>query len=802
MICILSLAACSISGAALSLVQKNLTANAFEPIPAASLFLPDSYKQYLDLNAPTDVAVNEDYTAIADGNVIYVYDQADGVYREYVHNVNSDPLKNNVTKLQFDETGNLYFLDATYLYILAPNTLDEPTPTVKNTSFPCTTFYLHGDMLYFTDTKASTTQLSQLDLLAYDIDVTHAKTLKSDLSGKPTIAVYENELYYTSGNNLRKIDLQAQSAQDASSTVAVFDNFSAFSSIRIVNGVFCCTSTNDPATFYAYDLTELATTSIINENSLAPLNKTEGKFSALTVFDGAVYAVDGNSVREFNLTDCDFTDREIGNRSASVNRINDAADVCLVGNLLLIADNGNKRISVLDTATDNFQTPIENELIAERLVSDGNTLLVANQDQAILYSLQSETYGEKLAEFDDFIGNIVGAASVYGKYYLALDNYSHYLIGTDENGEWQYAETKRAATRIPSLLTADAYGNLYVASGAKIHRYTEAQFLSENEDGVEVYGNLPQNAKKISVDYEGNLYALIEGKLYKLDGETPTQYGLNDPLVYTASAQTTVTAFTFGIEENKTYVLYAENYMAQTALLNLPTVKTIAVNGADESIFAKESATFSVVQTQPDALTVYFDINALEGATEFPYLSFERRAMPFTALKIGETEKHNALAIFNEETHEYQTCLVLKTQCNELPAEEYRSDYDSEKTGYLTNAVFLYKFPYLNSLLTASRLNADMQITLLGEIDKLDHPYYHVAYVDENGVRQTGFIPKAYVTDFSATTPIPEQLTYGSLTSNNDSIFRLVYLILGTAVICILVDILILKKRKNDETQN
>ena len=795
-ICILSLAACSISGAALSLAQNSASANALEP--AASLFLPNAYHQYLDLNAPTDVAVNEHYTAIADGNVIYVYDQADGVYREYVHSVNADPLKNNVTKLQFDEAGNLFFLDATYLYVLAPNSLDNPTPTVKNTSFPCTTFYLHENMLYFTDTKASTTQLSQLDLLTYDIDVTHAKTLKSDLSGKPTITVYENELYYTSSNNLRKIDLQAQDGQENSSTVAVFDNFSAFSSIRIVDGVFCCTSTNDPATFYAYDLAELGKTSIINETSLPPLNKTVGNFSALTVFDSVVYAVDGNSVREFSVTDQAFTDREIGNRSASINRINTAADVYLTDNLLLIADNGNQRISVLDVATGEFQTPIANDLTAKWIVSDGNTLLAADENQAILYSLQTETYGAKLAEFDDFIGNIIGAASVYGKYYLALDNYSHYLITTDENGAWQYTETKRAATRIPSLLTADAYGNLYVASGTKIHRYTETQFLSDSEDGKEVYGNLPQNATKISVDYEGNLYALIEGKLYKLDGETPTPYTLNQPLVYTKSNETTVTSFTFGIEENKTYVLYAENYMAQTPLLQLPTVKTISVNGADKSIFAKESASFSVVQTKPDALTVYFDVNTLEGAEVFPYLSYERRATPFTALKIGETDKHNALAIFNTETHEYQTCLVLKSQCSELPADEYRSDYETEKIGYLTNAVSLYKFPYLNPLLTAARLTADTQIILLGEIDKLDHPYYHVAYTDENGTYQTGFIPKAYVTDYSATTPIPEDVTYGSLAPNNDGIFRLAYLILGTVVICILTDILILKKRKDD----
>ena len=786
--------ACSISGAAISLAQKPSNADA-ETAEKTKILLPSSYEQYLDLTAPTDVAVCEDYTAIADGNTIYVYDRYDGVYREYVHNVNADPLKNNVTKLQFNGEGDLFFLDATYLYVLNPNTLELPEPTVTNTNFPCTTFYLHNDMLYFTDTKASTTQLSQLDLLAYDIDVTHAKTLKSDLSGKPTITVYENELYYTSSNNLKKINLETEN----SSTVAVFDNFSAFSSIRIVDGVFCCTSTNEPTTFYAYDLADLTKVSIISDASIAPLNKTAGEFSALSVHNGSVYAVDGNSIREFNAAEREFTDYEIGNKSASAHRINEATETYLAGNLLLIADNGNKRISVLDTKTGEFLAPIANTLTADYLVADGNTVLVANQDQAILYSMQSQSYGALLAKFDGFIGNIIGAASVYGSYYLALDNYCHYHISADETGKWTCAETRRAATRTPFLLTADAYGNLYLASGTKIHRYTEEQFLSASEDGEEVYGNLSTLAQKIMVDYEGNLYALVEGKLFKLGEENA--YELNAPLVYTPSVQTQITSFAFGIEENKVYTLYAENYLAETEILNLPTVKTIAVNGADESIFAEESASFSVVQTKPHALTVYFDIHTLKNAEIFPYLSFERRPAPFTALKIGETDKHNALAIFNESSHEYQTCLVLKTQCDELPAEDYRNDYPSKKIGYLSNAVSLYKFPYLNASLTVSRLEAGAEITLLGEIDKLDHPYYQIEFTNENGVLQTGFIPKAYVTDFDGTPPTPETVVYGSTANNNDAIFRLCYLLLGFGVICILFDVLILHKPKNDDEE-
>ena len=45
------------------------------------LVSPISYEQYLPLNEPSDVAVCEDYTAIADGNSIYVYERADNEYR-------------------------------------------------------------------------------------------------------------------------------------------------------------------------------------------------------------------------------------------------------------------------------------------------------------------------------------------------------------------------------------------------------------------------------------------------------------------------------------------------------------------------------------------------------------------------------------------------------------------------------------------------------------------------------------------------------------------------------------------------
>lgn len=52
--------------------------------------------------------------------------------------------------------------------------------------------------------------------------------------------------------------------------------------------------------------------------------------------------------------------------------------------------------------------------------------------------------------------------------------------------------------------------------------------------------------------------------------------------------------------------------------VDLPTVKSIAVNGADEAIFSEESASFSVIQTKENALMVNFDIAELKGPRYSP----------------------------------------------------------------------------------------------------------------------------------------------------------------------------------------
>lgn len=753
------------------------------------LISPNSYAQYLPLENPADVAVTDDYIAIADGNALYVYDAKDEVYRKYLHEQNLDAPKNVITKLQFDGAGNLYFLDSsTYLYVLRVKDLEtEQTPAPTRTNFSCSTFAIHGGWLYFSSVTGKS-QLSKTPLS--NPDVSTATTLVESLYSDPKIAFWNDELYYTNADvYLNKID-----PEESNPTPVLVHGFqNGIRSMRISEGIFVYSDTED--NFYAYALADV----LSHDETPVPLTKDEGGYKSLCTHGEYVYAVQNHAVRRYSLKEKAFTDYEICNRSAAINRLDGATQTYLYGDTLFIADNGNSRISVYDRATETFQTPIALSFSPDYIASDGNTLLAANEEQAALYGLSPENYGTELSAYQDFNGELVGSVGVYGKYYFATENNFYYALTQTQDGEqtqWTWTESKKSSTRYLDLLSSDAYGYLYGASGNKLFRFTEEEFLSPTAEGSEICDEFPAGATQFLVDYEGGVYALKDNALQTLNGET---YDLSSAPVYGGAA--TAVSVAFGIEENAAYILYAENYLLQTERFQLPTVKKIDAESAGKEVFAKESANVSIVRTKPNTLLIEFELETLESAEYFPYLSHERKQESITALKIAQTQKHAILAVYDQTSRKYYTYLALHESCETLEENEFRVQYTDGKTGYLTNAVTLYKYPYLNGLLPVTYLARGAQITVLGEINQLDHPYYQISYTTEQGETHVGYVPKSYVTLFNGAPPQSQTQTYGVNESNTDAIWRLAYLALGALAICILVDILILKKDKTDEDE-
>lgn len=787
---LLSCGACILSGAAV-LRAQNLQANAERISPTTQnqtassslptkLLSPQSYEEYLHLESPADVAVTGNYTAIADGEKVFLYDREENEYFSYAHTT-------KVTKLQFDLSETLYFLDEDMrLYTLDPQTVGKPSASATKTELSCTTFLIQENDFYYTVESGGQAKISKTTLSTLGMS---SDTLVEGITPGPTVAHYNGELYYSSGRELWKYN----PAYDNVEYVATCPHLSKISAMTIHSGVIMICSESEKSAssqtknLFAYSLAELDEKNNSIDATLLPTDE-EGGYLSLSIHGEYVYAVKNNAVRQYDVTTNSFTSYEICDRSDSVHRLNDAAESCLVGDVLLIADNGNDRIGVYDIVAQTYKTPIESALDCKYLASDGETVLSASDSVAVLYSLQEENYGQKLATFNDFDAALTGAVGVYGKYYFVTSDY-RYAAENTENG-WTLSAPRRANVSA-TLLAADAYGYLYVAGGGNVYKYTEEQFFVDTER-EKICEEFPTGAEKMLVDYAGNLYALKSGVLEKIGGE---EYPLNSPLVYAETAK--LRSFAFGIEENIAYLLYDEDYLATTTLLDLPTVQKIAVENADERIFAKESAVFAVVETKPNTLVVRFDIQTLSGAELFPYLSYERRSEPFIALKIGESAQYNVLAVYDETQEEYFTCLALADFCNS--ADAYCTNYETAQTGYLTNDVSLYKFPYLTDLLTVTKTAGGAQVALLGEVEKLDYKYYHVQYETEDGQMMTGYIPVNYVTSFNGAPPKVETVVVENQTDGLDMLWRCCYLVLGFSVVAILTDVLILRKRKKDD---
>ncbi|MBQ7879753.1 MAG: hypothetical protein IJ317_03790 [Clostridia bacterium] len=773
--------ALSLVGAGVCLRAETATANTAQTGAGDALVAPQTYEEYLPLTSPTDAAVSERYTAIADGNRIFVYDVAADRYQTYTHGDGKQ--QDTVKKLQFSDDGYLYYADeATGDNFYKLNV--ETFTATEIDDIACGTFTLQGENLYFTNASGS---LYSTTLSAAERGEDKTPMLWDDIS---SLAVWNGELYFVRADfYLHKIDPTVLETPDANKTQIA--TLSQVQSMTIANGTFTYATVSGDLYAYALPLGKDA----------SPLTYEQaGGYTAVSAYGDKVYAVRqaAGVVREYCTTDHAFTSKEICAASNAPNRLDSATDLCLSGERIYIADGGNARISVYDRESAQFKTPIPTSTDVTHISTDGETLLAVNAAQATLYSLAQETYGAELATFSGFEGNIVGGTSVYGKHYLATDANVFYVIAQDETGVWQLSDAVKntAAAFTPKHLASDCYGTLYVAGSSNVYAYSENEFINADAShSVAPKYDLPQNAQKIAVDYDQTVYALTTDAVYTLseDGYAPTDF--STPLVYTT--ETALTSFAFGIEDNAAYLLFDGNYIAQTARLDLPTVNTVPVQGADDDVFDGESAEdFAVLQTQENAFFVEIDLNGLNGAEYFPYLSYHRSERAYTALKIGETDEYYLLAVFDKAKNDYDVYFTRKAFCSPLE-NDYRTDYETPITGYITSEVALYKFPYLTGLLTVCDLPRGASVSLIGEITQLDYDYYHVTYTVD-GAEKTGYIPQAYINLFDGEPPATETVVYGETESDNDSVWRLVYILLGFAIVCILTDYLILRKKNQD----
>ncbi|MBR2023667.1 MAG: hypothetical protein IJ996_04030, partial [Clostridia bacterium] len=402
-----------------------------------TLLFPDSYEEYLPLNNPTDVAISESYKAFADGHTIYLYDVDNGVYQTYEHTVFSlDDTKNNVTKLQFDKAENLYFLDAsTTLYALDKSNFSNFGSSVAtDTGFVCSTFAIQDETLYFTNVTTKT-QISKVPLSS--LDKQSVVLLQDNLSSKPTLAFWDGELYFTEfGKVVYKINPE-QGALPTPTPIGVFTN--ELVSMSINSGTFACTDINGD--FYTYDLSAL--TASKDPNEIPVLCYEEDGFSSLTSYGGFIYAVQDDAVKRYVVdSQCFDEGYAVGANLSENNRLNGATETLFLDGTLYVADNGNNRISIYDTATNTYKSPLSTDFAPEFLASNKQTLMVANANGLTVYNLQEDGYGETLFSYANLADTLTGVTHVYGKYYCATRNNRYFTVeqkNSEETGQLVWA---------------------------------------------------------------------------------------------------------------------------------------------------------------------------------------------------------------------------------------------------------------------------------------------------------------------------------------------------------------------------
>ncbi|MBR2441977.1 MAG: hypothetical protein IKB20_02810 [Clostridia bacterium] len=763
-------------------VQKTPAKADSAPV-SVELIAPSSYEEYLPLEKPACYTASEDYTAIADGNLLYLFDKAEERYFCY------DEYTKSIESVQFGEDGNLYFLSGYNVYSLSVDGLKTETASAQRlTEVTCDSFLIEDGAIYY---------IARKEICAYSLANGETRTLR--VEGRDIerpLAYTEGVLYYLckTADAENPYTLYALNLKTGSVN-PITDFTHPFTSMAVANNLFCFTTESNES-FYAYNYTEL--TASEHASSIAPVTKAEGGYTYLSSYGGTVYTVYKNTVKGYSVENAEFTDFEISASSSSTHRLNNADELCLSGETLFIADNGNQRISVFDTKTGAFKTPFVTELINPYLAAYKDTLLAASANKAVLYNLKSN--GAPLFTLDGIEGNIVGAVSVYGRYYILTDDNHCYALKA-ENGEWSVTQTKKQTHALyAKAFTADVYGSLYIAyDNDAVYRFNEKELFTPEASGTKILEGV-QNPKKLLVDYETSIYALSEGTLqkYALNGDDYQVSGSYTPdygLVYDHAP--CLASFTFGVDEEVSYFLYAGDYLVKSDELNIPKVNPIPVGNAAELIFGALNEGYELVQVETESILIEFDLSALQEATQFPYIAFERSQDTLTAIKLCEESGYAVLAIPQEKAGEYRTYLAQLSACTNIAQSDYFMPYESTKTAYITNDIPLYKFPAMNAHFSAHGLKRSDTVTLLGEISLLEREYYQVL-IQTDGGALTGYIPKAYTTLFDGSTPHTEEIVFGG-EPLQDELWRSVYILLGFGAICILVDFLILKKPKNDE---
>ena len=712
----------------------------------ASLFLPSSYEQYLELTSPSVAALSEGHIAIADGDTLYIYDRTENSYT-------SSPLPEDETVTQLGFADERLFISTRsasnffYEYNFETKTFD----IFSGINFA--TFCIEGDTLYTATVGGNGTTIASYPIEGLsDPKPTHTDLGTVNNSATPNMTFLGGELYCTF--NYVVYHKNAQGKFDSTTCFFLSQN-----APEVLNVQSVC-ALGDKFYYTAKD--GLYRTDIAGNSQLI----TGGEnFTALTAYDGKLYMIVESSVKELVLTEegATFTGYEIASASPSVNRLSGALDTARAGDLLVTADAGNKRVSVCDFSTGKYFAigcP-DGDFSPGIVATDGSVIAVVSGKTIYSCTYTGKDGMQFEAACEPAQNAIHGLACVYGEIYYVTGN-AYGKVG----GETVFHDSYGS----PAALASDVYGDLFVVYEAsrEVVRFTEKEFCDAKAAGEKLSFTLPEDFACLRADYEGNLYYLCDGALLRNDSEEVATVRGSD-YVYTMS-EDGPSAFALGYEDDTVYFLFGDYIVASArGALDIPTLDEIDAEGVYEQVFAPHGKENLFVDIPAGTIGIRTDLSALreEDPACFPYAFYfrmqedargvllaEKNGFALVVLyEIGETERDFTASLFR-----------IDPEQDGLLVDESEYWTEGESTRYLTSDVSAYFYPCLPSALADARLLRGSRVKVLGAVRTIDqHDYALVEYETPAREVARGYVPADYLTDIDPEYTGQEQFLFATL---------------------------------------
>ena len=754
----------------------------------AELHLPISYEQYLPLESPSHIAMNEEYIAIADNTSIYIYNKSENEYTRYDHKSPAGQ-PTAVSKIQFSDAGEMFFRDAgslLYRYRFDTNTAE----TINNV--PCQTFLIHGDYLYFVnETPAqSRSDFYYVPVGREELNENNVESLTDENgvpASNPRIAYENDTLYFIFNNNEVWAYDGTTHERIRSYQLDVYH--------QITNLQFVCAYGD--ALYYTAKIAgdtkiRLWRTDLSGEAEYISKDD-EDDYSTITSYGGYLYCIQGKVIREMKVVGdgVEPTGYEISSDSSSPHRLNNSGEIVRTKDLVAVADTDNKRVSLYNRLTDTYTvipcvdengnsfTPehiaIDREDTESNADYDGEEWLNGNveTDNKIAVSCGDKIYECVYVRHTNPLDgypkpiqfrekrvqgsvNVKGLCYVYGEcYYITEFGYG---IFSDPSAEEKHFASGYSS---PDVITSDVYGAIYVAFGNSVYAFGEDDFKGTGASGTKV-AELSDLADKIytslSVDYEGNVWFLSkDGTLECNKGEENQTMALIDgkDFVYLNEDSASPASFALSYEDDEIYFNF-KNYVVKTdayALDSLPALNKITAGDAQQRTFALADTEKLFVEIPAHAVGFQINLDKLKTGESayFPYETYFRTNETLRGVLLCEPEDDEdfyVVALYDAETWSFTANIFHKSKSDIAISEGHYDEDEKDGTRYVSSGVPLSSAPCLFAsakdelpALALIRLNRGDKVRVLGTAKGVDKDYALVEVITTARESVTGYVP-------------------------------------------------------------